>query len=364
MTKNYNALVELRKKYPDDQKSESWLERTKYSIGGSSIYTVDKHRINTFYKNVCMLYGTLMEDVVIRYLEIKHNINILRYGAIPYITKYDGTYVAHYSPDGIFNTDNSKNLNNMFGSDENVLLEIKVPWSRSKSSTIVPRYMHQVQYGMNILENINNTLFIDAFIKICIKPDLKTHNLNYCDIHDYTVNGSHNKQEYNRNSILGYGFISLTPKKNYIFDNYIFDSFRLKYLPKYYNTIEAGEKINEVGIVEYIKNTKKSYRHIKGYKKDYDIKKFTHSYVDIGKYIKDVLPEIEKYNTEIIVFCGDRVDLKKKLDNNTFGYIFFKIFDVNYIKVKKNTEFLNEERCNSIMSKHDYLLKSLGSHNL
>ena len=81
----------------DNQGSQSWLNETRNSIGGSSVAyftgkgygSLEEFIVNRVFKkeysNIAMNFGSIMEDVLPKYLNLKYGIENYSLGAVPYL---------------------------------------------------------------------------------------------------------------------------------------------------------------------------------------------------------------------------------------------------------------------------------------
>jgi hypothetical protein len=194
----FNLLTEYVNNHSKNgivQHSEKWLAEKVFTIGGSSLATIqnlnpfssiaklisEKIGLTSFNGDIKPQWGNLFEDVIKRYVEYDRNCIIL--GEDLYIVsdgKYKGT---SYSPDGIAIMSipkESMSMPNLQFSDDMheqiiiphtkpipVLIEFKCPYSRIPSGKVPKYYLPQVKMGLELLNFPELGLFIEGVFRRC-----------------------------------------------------------------------------------------------------------------------------------------------------------------------------------------------------
>ena len=297
----------------DNQGSQSWLNETRNSIGGSSVAyftgkgygSLEEFIVNRVFKkeysNIAMNFGSIMEDVLPKYLNLKYGIENYSLGAVPYLIENE-KLMAHYSMDGIFKY-NMHNIEPFFEDKEQVcLLEIKFPYSRElkkyktnragiKDSCCIPfGYQDQIKMGLIVIEPCEVGVLTDCFARFCTLDQLKDSKWNqYSPLHTEVKNEI--KQ------ILASGVIKIFGTKS----RYV-NEFDYKNEP-----IDFGN--NYIKIIQIVQEDKKSINELK------------------VEYVLNLgLKEVAIEN-----------------DDNLLGYIPFKLFDVYFGIVEKDPHFLDDK---------------------
>lgn len=167
---NINQWVSERGQNNIVQHSDDWKAAKKYTIGGSSIATIqNKNRYKTmrefliervfggFESNIKMQWGNLFEELVKQYVEYDLDCKIL--GEDLYVEGPDG---CAYSPDGI------TVIKRTHEDDPKIaLVEFKCPYSRIPSKNIPDYYVPQIKMGMDLLQIPEIGLFVEAVFRRC-----------------------------------------------------------------------------------------------------------------------------------------------------------------------------------------------------
>jgi hypothetical protein len=296
----------------DNQGTADWLKETRNSVGGSSISSFTGHGyggledfiINRVFKrdfnNLAMDFGSMMEEVLPRYLSLKLGVPIHFLGAVPYIQE-NKRLLAHYSMDGMYKA-NMHSLCPIFEDAERVnLLEIKFPWSRelkkyktnrsgTKGSCIIPSsYIDQVKMGLIVISPCEVGVFADCFARMCTLDQLDPIKWNeYSPVHAAPRNEI--------TQVLASGIIKVFFKTDKYHEDIGYKGVPIDFggdFPKIIGLVKQDKKVDPDLSVEY--------------------------FVSLGCQSVD-MPE----------------------DENLLGVIPFKLFDVYFGRVDKDEHFLDE----------------------
>lgn len=179
------------------QGTKEWLDNKKFKIGGSEISTILGKNIYQDVKKLLKLHvgldhfpsffalhwGTLLEDCIRLYMCDKFKCDIVETGSIPH-EKYDS---ISFSPDGLAVIENNllkKYLNIDFPEDKKsiILFEFKCPYSRLPNGEVPHHYIDQPKLGMETIDIIDSSIFVEAVYKICSLNDIiytNNYNKNY-----------------------------------------------------------------------------------------------------------------------------------------------------------------------------------------
>lgn len=163
------AWVEHHEKNGIKQHSEEWKKIRGYTIGGSSIATIqgknpyssiytlitDRIGMTEFKADIKPQWGNLFEDVIKRCVEYQKKCIV--YGEDLFIPGRPG---ISYSPDGLAVMNTGEN-------HEIVLLEFKCPFMRIPSGRVPMYYKPQVKMGLDVLNLPTKGLFVEAVYRRC-----------------------------------------------------------------------------------------------------------------------------------------------------------------------------------------------------
>jgi len=159
------------------QHTDEWLEIRKYTIGGSSLSTIQgknpyesinsliRKRIGytDFESSIQPQWGNLFEDVIKRVVEYQKNTTV--HGEDLFVPGGERLPDTSYSPDGIAVIVDD-------GVPQIVLLEFKCPYSRIPDGKIPKYYIPQIKMGLDLLELPTRGLFVEAVFRRCAWEDL------------------------------------------------------------------------------------------------------------------------------------------------------------------------------------------------
>ena len=225
-----NKIIELKKLGANmpKQGTEEWKKKRMYSIGGSEVSILlginpwkkeidlvkDKTNLSApFNGNIATRWGNILENVTCRMMEIIFNTKIEE------INMLLGTLKGQsYSPDGVSVVEFIHNNIKKF---YYILWEFKAPFSRLPYKKIPKEYNSQIQSGLSIIKDADNSLFVSSIYRLCSLEDLGVNNkynesLHYLD--------KKRKKKYEPENPISVGIIviyqSLQDKKNFT-DKYI-----------------------------------------------------------------------------------------------------------------------------------------------
>lgn len=203
LKKKLAEWVQLKEANGITQHSDAWLEAKVYTIGGSSLATIqgknpysniykllsEKIGLTHFISDIKPQWGNLFEDVIKRYVEHDRDCEIL--GEDLYVPGPTGTA---YSPDGLCVLDvdfeymfEDETYVEMDGVRQKrvemtvktitktviVLVEFKCPQSRIPSGSCPEYYVPQMKMGLDIFNDIASIgLFIEGVFRRCSWDDL------------------------------------------------------------------------------------------------------------------------------------------------------------------------------------------------
>lgn len=184
----YSSLLEWlteKSKNGIKQHDANWFSAKKFTIGGSSIATIqglnpfatveslisEKLGVTKFESNIKPQWGNLFESVLRHYTELDKECTV--FGHDLYI---EGPSYTAYSPDGlaIMNTPIGRSI---------VLCEFKCPYSRLPRYNLPPvYYVPQVKMGLDLLKIADIGLLIEGIFRRCsfeqYKLNVETMNLS------------------------------------------------------------------------------------------------------------------------------------------------------------------------------------------
>lgn len=337
----------------DDQGSDSWLNRTKFSWGGSSIHGLITNPANALvnritddcrFSNIAMDFGSLFENVIRVYLSMITKAPIHVLGAVPFLKDEKGRLNAHYSMDGMLRANlhhlKGRDGEDLFPNEELVyLLEIKTPWSRElkaykkntkfgpKGSCNIPlAYKSQVKMGLVVITPCQLGIFVDCFARICCLTDLNKER-------EFEISPIHSTPRNDITQVLASGIVK----------------FYIEHLDK---TSLWGEIETINDFYKLVPKTLMTQDLINTYKTQHDDfeERDPIDPIDFGPSPKSILraaKEDDKNSTPYIkrVYVVNEGLSLPDIDNTEpflIGYLPWKIFDMYYGLVDKEPGFLDE----------------------
>ena len=175
------------------QHSEKWHEARKFTIGGSSMPTIQgvnpftnirslisqRIGLSKFVSSIQPQWGNLFEEIIKRVVEKEMNCEIL--GEDLFI---EGPNGLTYSPDGLavvarpaFNSvaggfSDDSPLSSFTSEECIALFEFKCPFSRIPGSYVPKYYVPQVKMGLEIIDIANHGVFVEGVFRRCSLGDL------------------------------------------------------------------------------------------------------------------------------------------------------------------------------------------------
>lgn len=312
-----------------------------YKIVESKIEICKGNKPSSFSDNLACWWGTLFENVITRVVEIDLGNKVK--GSNICIQKYEG---HRNSPDGYI-------VLHLYKKDENyhiwttdlpkediavsliVLLEFKCPITRKPTGNIPKHYLPQVLSGLSVSPIAQKGLYIEAIFKKCSISQLK-NNTEY----DETFHKKTNK-EVNLNPI-AYGvltiYVSLSKITNDIMEIYK-EYFNMDFDTDELNIIDLGDASYD--IFYKILHLINDYQLI--------VAKTTVRFTD--KNVTHKCPERGNDNL---------IDISKKTNCIAFAVLPWKLFDLSYILVDREPNFL-ENIYPTIQKVHAMVLSSLNN---
>lgn len=306
--------------YENDQRSQEWLNKFKYSIGGSSIgvfyhksrYTNWKNfykgRLKPRRKTIITMYGSYMEDVVRFYLSEKIQSEVKVLGGVPWLVIDDISRI-HYSMDGYFHGDAS-----VFHKDfskGNFLVEIKCPWSRKiqrykrgwknykvGSVKVSNDYLCQMKLGLKVFPELDQALFVDTLVRLCKYEDFD--NLNYLDTFP--------RVEVDK--IIDKGFMIFSVDEDQYLDSFV-----------------------------YKRNKNKDYKKGINLKSERIMKDFGYE----GDDIDGDLAKTSLHDLFILIDMGILTYYPSYELVDSVGFTSWKIFDIGFQQVERDENFLDDK---------------------
>lgn len=337
----------------DNQGTQDWLNETRNSIGGSTISSItgkSDYEVGSYldfickrvinpqsFSNIAMDFGSYFENVVRVYLSKILNTEIVVLGAVPYLKDEQGRLNAHYSMDGMFET-NAFKLKGV--NDEDIfvdkqatyLLEIKTPWSRelktykrdakygSKGACVIPKsYVEQIKMGLVVIEPCEYGLFADCLARVCELTDF-TEDRKFC------ISAIHSEPRNTLTKILASGVTKV----------YVNDITRTPF----WNNIK-----DETTFRNTIPYTLENHKELIS-KFDFEVTilqgplDFGKDPTKILKYLKEDEKLEHQFSTTHIVNLDLEVPVLED-EPNLLGYIPWKLFDIYYGRVEKDINFMD-----------------------
>jgi hypothetical protein len=173
-----DLLYELSKSEPE-QKSQEWVNRRIYTIGGSEIAKVigkskygnvydfikDKAFPGGFMGNLYTKFGSYFEIITKKLMEELFTTNIYELPSLP-----GGLEFTSYSPDGV---------SIVLAIGMAILWEFKAPFSRIPNNQIPDEYIPQVKLGLQTIKWCDGAMFVNILYRICNIDDFINQNLGY-----------------------------------------------------------------------------------------------------------------------------------------------------------------------------------------
>lgn len=346
-----DIINELQVKYASlpKQGSPEWLELRKTRFGGSEIEKVINNQISSLIKdkiygssfkgNAATQHGKLFEQVGARIIEMMYETKIYEFGSIPN-DLHDG---FSYSPDGLCVV---KRKDKFYV----VLIEIKSPFSTKPDQKIPKKYIPQVMSGLAHFKDVSFGIFANVVYRVCTKEQLDTDEYN--KQHHDRDDGCYDDVEPN-----GIGFFKLY-KTDRCADEYEYYQYLLnKPKPKYIEFTDS--EVEEVPV-------KNSFAFVESDSElvgssdpmdfgESDIKRILYMidqgmiYATIGDvYLNKNFTNIKSDHFRSIKNCAALVynsiiDTEEfEIENVSYlGNLCFKIFECDLIKVKKDSNYIN-----------------------
>lgn len=333
------------------QKDTKWYNLMGTTVGGSEVAALmGLNPYSSFYKvveskieicrgnkpwnsieNISCWWGTLFEDVITKYIEIDlgnvvkgNNICIQKYEG--HRNSPDGYVVANFCyKDGkyhLWTTDLSTDLIDL---SMILILEFKCPITRKITGNIPKYYKPQVLSGLAVSPIAHKGMFVDALFRKC--------SLDQLDNNPYYDINFHKKIEKDLYPI-AWGSITIYTQNNKITDT-----------------------------VNFI------------YERCFDMEYNENDIIDLGDVSNDIFDNIMSLindktlltNTSTVHFADGRgdskvINLDKKNNCNIFAIFPWKLFDISYVPVDREPNFL-EDIYPTIQKVHELVKASLDDTN-
>jgi hypothetical protein len=183
--------LELKHASAPEQRSASWKEMLKYTVGGSDqakifgksqygheadIVAEKSGLLPPFKGNLYTRFGTIMEKPLERLMEILLDCTMRNFGAVNGPVEHQ-----RYSPDGItIATIKWKGIIRTLL----ILMEYKNPFTRIPNGAIPDDYVHQIKTGLCTFPELDLCLFTNAMSRICKRGDYECSSAYNTSIHN------------------------------------------------------------------------------------------------------------------------------------------------------------------------------------
>jgi YqaJ-like viral recombinase domain len=359
----YQVLNEFIKKYSHlpEQGTDEWKALRKGFIGGSEVSTILKQNKNKtvsklileklgfdpFKGNAITYWGNVFEEVIRQHCEEIFKCSIRETGSIPY--KHGK---LSYSPDGLAVVPTIQ-LQKVLGTltddiDETsptqlVLFEFKCPHTRVPTADIPEYYLPQVSIGMNIIDIMETSVFVQATFRRCSFDQL-AYNTNH--------NGwGHFKKADVSSPPIECGFMIIYADEFNDYHEGLVEAMIEGGSAKHaYNDIVDIGSMTDTSLVEEVFGNCVN----KTFKIDYSVRvMYEQRIFDESEYTKQLYDEAMQYRM--------KETLKGKLEDipNIIGVMPFKMLNVHITPVAKNPTYIEDTDAHN---KADLVLQCIEDH--
>lgn len=371
-----NQILDLQDKYKDlpKQGTEEWLNLRKTRFGGSELEKLIKNQMSTLLKdkvygaqfkgNTFTKHGKLFEQVGTRMIEIIYDTHVYEFGSIP----NEHYKVFSYSPDGLA-------VIKFKSKYYIVLIEIKSPFLTKPDKSIPSKYVPQIMSGMANFDCVNLGLFVNMVYRVCSRYELD-EPLAFNTKH-------HTKDTYsNESEPIAVGYFRVYKSEQVVieFNRFLYtiskfskikikcdeteddSSGNIDQFP-YKSTDDLlllSSDILDVGSQEFDQSRILDMV-------DRKLLNFQFGNIYINKNIKDVYHPLEESNKHYFrsykncaaLIYNDMIDDESKTENNEefIGFYCFKVLEGDFIKVKKDTNYLHDMK--EMFAKSEAILKTV-----
>lgn len=321
-----NEILDKSNKMPK-QRTVEWIDHKQTRIGGSEmnkICSLNNNNIDSFIKGFLLdklfkkkvyikacQFGILFENEIHKFTEMYHN-NIKIHEVN--IIQHDIESVC-YSPDGVGCVNN-----------ELVLFEFKCPITRIPiKNKIKPEYKNQILTGLIVLDKCKYSLYCEGEFKICELYDLLNTNKFNTIVHNKDLNRNFTNL-YN-----SYGIIYIYTL--YPFDNDTFIDFGTSN-ENQFNTLLYKLHNNEYKQLYVSDLSNNNNANDNPYNNNKKLK----------NNVYDLMSIIDTFHNHV-----------KSINGVSIGYIPYKLYNYNVIKVERENNFFNDIMINKLKCVHNIL---------
>lgn len=371
-----NKILELQEKYKDlpKQGTKEWLELRKTRFGGSELEKLMKNQMSSllkdkvygaqFHGNTFTKHGKLFEQVGTKLIEIIYDTHVYEFASIP----NEDYKVFSYSPDGLA-------VIKFKDKYYIVLVEIKSPFLTKPDKAIPLKYVPQVMSGMANFGCVNIGLFVNVVYRVCSRNELddplafntKHHSKdNYPDGLEPTAVGYFKVYktekavlEFNRFLSIVHKISKMKVKCSDTEEDSGFHPDEFAYKPTD-DQILLSSTILDLGSQDFDQSRILDMVERK-------LLNFEFGNIYINKNIKDHHHPTKKskehyfrsYKNCAPLLYNDMVDAEMETgdDEEFIGFYCFKVFEADFIKVKKDANYLHKLK--DIFASSETLLKSI-----